>query len=85
MPKKLLIAVFDKKANHYDNFFITNSIAEAIRSFSIASTDPKTNLNMFPDDFELFKLAEVNQDTGVITNVNIEALGLAKTYIKSAE
>lgn len=85
MPKKLLIAVFDKKANHYDNFFITNSIAEAIRSFSIASNDPNTNLNKFPDEFELYKLAEINQDTGIITNVNIEALGLARTYIKTVE
>lgn len=85
MSKKLLIAVFDKKANHYDNFFITNSIAEAIRSFSIASNDPNTNLNKFPEDFELYKLAEINQENGLITNVNIEALGLALTYIKSKE
>lgn len=83
--KKLLIAVFDKKANHYDNFFVTNSIAEAIRSFSIASNDSNTNLNKFPEDFELYKLAEINQENGLITNVNIEALGLAKTYIKTAE
>lgn len=85
MSKKLLIAVFDKKANHYDNFFVTNSIAEAIRSFSIASNDPNTNLNKFPEDFELFKLAEINQENGLITNVNIEGLGLALTYIKSKE
>lgn len=85
MSKKLLIAVFDKKANHYDNFFITNSIAEAIRSFSLASNDPNTNLNKFPEDFELYKLAEINQDSGLITNVNIEALGLALTYIKAKE
>jgi hypothetical protein len=82
MAKQIVFAVFDKQAKLYQNFFFAKSIAEAIRSFTTAVNDPNTQLNQFPDDFELFKVCEINEDTAIVANVEITALGLARTYQK---
>jgi len=82
MAKQIVFAVFDKKANIYQNFFFARSIADAIRSFTTAVNDPNTQLNQFSDDFELFKVCEINDETAIVTNVEISGLGLARTYQK---
>jgi len=79
---KILFAVRDKKAQIYQNFFIANSIAEAIRSFRTAANDKSTQLNQFPEEFELYKICEVDQDTAIVVNQEIVALGLASTYLE---
>jgi len=82
MSKQIVFAVFDKKGSIYQSFFFARSVADAIRSFTTAVNDPNTQLNQFPDDFELYKVCEINDDTAIVSNVEITALGLARTYQK---
>jgi hypothetical protein len=82
MAKQIVFAVFDKQANIYQNFFFSRSIADAIRSFTTAVNDKNTQLNQFPDDFELFKVCEINEESAIVVNIEITALGLARTYQK---
>jgi len=82
MSKQIVFAVFDKKANIYQNFFFSRSIADAIRSFTTAVNDPNTQLNQYSDDFELYKVCEIKDDTAIVSNAEITALGLARTYLK---
>jgi hypothetical protein len=54
----------DNKAGGYMTPFYSLNLQEAIRSFTRAADDSHTNINLFPEDFDLYHLGSFNQDSG---------------------
>lgn len=61
-----VVAVFDKKTGLYDNPFTVRHVGEAIREWDIVRKDEKTKFGKNPADFDLFKIAEFDYQTGNI-------------------
>lgn len=76
-----IYSIYDSKAEAYLplNFFPTK--AAAIRSFSAAAQDPKSDFHKFAQDFTLFELGEWDEQTAkfVIHEAKIP-LGTAVEY-----
>ena len=60
----------DTKAGVYHTPFYTRHEAEAIRMFAGAASDNKTNIWLYPSDFELVKLGEWNDTSGQFENLD---------------
>ena len=66
--KKKLYAIYDKKANNYSEFQWQDINDEcAVRTMSeMVNAVAKNKLNTNPDNYELYRLAEINLETGEI-------------------
>lgn len=64
-----MCAVYDKQTGFYDAPFTTRHIAEASREWQIVKSNDKTKYGKTPQDFELRKIADYNQDTGEVIPV----------------
>lgn len=62
--KRKLFSVYDVKAQFYGNPFLFTHKGEAIRAFMTAANDPQTNINRYPEDYQLFYLGEFDDVTG---------------------
>lgn len=60
----ILCGVYDKKAAFYNYFAVFNNRAEAVRSFTLACNDKDSMLSKFPDDYDLYFIADVDERTG---------------------
>lgn len=67
--QKPMIAVHDKKTGLYDPPFIVRHIGEAIREWDIVTKDNNTKFGKHPSDYELFQIANYNEETGEITHL----------------
>ena len=56
----ILCGVYDKKADFYNYFAVFNNRAEAVRSFTLACRDKDSMLSKFPEDYDLYFLADVD-------------------------
>lgn len=65
MTKKYLYAVKDKKANNFDGYMILENDAQAVRGFAQACEQNQV-FKKWPEDFELYKLAEIHTETATI-------------------
>jgi len=83
-PKKLsnadtstvrLYSIFDKKSKKYAMPFQADSDGVAVRIVTAAAMDPKSNLYVFPEDFELVYLGALGEQSG---NLYSEKLLLAQ-------
>jgi hypothetical protein len=79
-----LYAVFDKKAFAFQNFFFAKNDIEAIRSFQTAVNDPQTQLSQYSSDFELFHVANIDQESAKIYSNIPASLGVASDYIRKS-
>lgn len=61
-------AIRDVKIGAFQNTFLKPTDIEAERDFTSAVNDPRTTLNRYPDDFELWYIAEYTDDTGMYEN-----------------
>ena len=59
-----IFCIRDNKSNVYNLPFFCNSLPAAIRNVSRAVMDETTQLNAFPQDFDLFKLGEYDDEQG---------------------
>jgi hypothetical protein len=59
-----IFAVRDIKSGSYGIPFCHQTIAEAIRDFTRGCNDERLNLNMFPEDFELYFFGGFDQVSG---------------------
>lgn len=60
---------FDKKAGFYDRSLMTfRTQAEALRDCIALASDPqkRSRLSIYPEDFQLWEIATLDDDTGVI-------------------
>lgn len=59
-----LYSVRDVKAEYYGNPFSARNAAEATRSFQQLAEDVKTQVNRYPEEFELWELGAFDVETG---------------------
>lgn len=62
----ILCGVYDKKADFYNYFAVFNNRAEAVRSFTLACRDKDSVLSKFPEDYDLYFLADVDERSGYV-------------------
>ena len=62
----ILCGVYDKKADFYNYFSVFNNRAEAVRSFTLACRDKDSMLSKFPEDYDLYYLADVDERSGYV-------------------
>jgi len=63
----LVYSILDTKAEQYHNPFYAPTRGVAIRQFSEAVNDEKTELYKYPKDFILYEIGTFDGDHGVIT------------------
>lgn len=60
-------AIFDKKSGAYmETMFPARNTAEAIRSVQTTVNDPKTNLYLYPADFQLYLIGDYDPLRGIM-------------------
>lgn len=62
----IIIAVYDRQLDAYMRPFTAQSAGQAIRSFSDEVNRTESELNKHPEDYELHKLAEWDENSGKI-------------------
>lgn len=78
-----LTAIHDKQSETYDNLIMTPSIFNAVRGFMDACKNENSPLAKYAEDFELVKIGEMNNKTGVIVQkYPFEVLVEAKNIVK---
>lgn len=64
---KIALYSLHDRCSGYDAPFSAHSDAEALRFLDLALKDPAPNrVNQCPEDFTLFRVGEMDTDTGVI-------------------
>lgn len=77
----ILVAVLDKKALAFGAVYTSKNESTAIRDFSIACQNPESNLNRFPEDYQLCKLANFDEEQGKIIPCKVpEVLTSAQAF-----
>ncbi|WNK14874.1 MAG: nonstructural protein [Microvirus sp.] len=64
--KKVIVAVKDRAIDAYMNPFTVQHTNAACRAFQDEVNRDKSEMNQHPEDYELYKLAEYNEETGEI-------------------
>lgn len=62
-------SIFDKKANVFVTPFFAWSDAEAVRSFLRLANDSRSDVNMFPDDFALYRNGKFDINNGNVSGI----------------
>lgn len=76
-----LYSVFDKRAQQFQTPFALPAHAHALRSLTaeVRRVDPGNMLNLYPEDFALYHIAEFDPENGSITpflDLVVEAITL---------
>ncbi len=58
-------SIRDTKVNTYNTPFFAKSEDDAVRSFTRLKMDPNSNVNLFPEDFDLYYIGSYTDQTGV--------------------
>lgn len=67
MSQRPIIAVYDKKIGAYESTHVARHIGDAIRDWDHIRKDPATKFGKHPEDFDLFELGTLDEETGIIT------------------
>lgn len=59
-----IYAIRDAKAEVYGSPWYKKTHGEAERDFSTLVNDPKSTVNQYPDDFDLYYVGEYNDESG---------------------
>lgn len=59
-----IFAIYDKKIGQYADIFPVEHKAQATRSFTTLVNREGSNLNDYPEDFDLYYCCEVDMKTG---------------------
>jgi len=62
-----IFSVLDNKTHSYNRPFCETNEIMASRSLQMALADKTIQLSMFPQDFDLYLIGELDEVTGVIT------------------
>jgi len=79
-----IYTIRDSKGEFYGPPFFQKTHGEAERSFHTLVNDPKSNVNTYPEDFDLYHLGEYDDQTGKIRPLDtpshiIKAIALKTT------
>lgn len=64
---KLLISVLDTKAHFFTAPITARTEGEAIRIFTDGINDPQSSLSQHPDDYQLYLIAQFDEQDGVVS------------------
>lgn len=62
----IICGVYDKKADFFISFVVFNNRAEAVRSFTLGCRDKDSMLSKFPEDYELYFIANIDERSGYV-------------------
>jgi len=79
----ILAAVYDRATQAHGPVMTFRTNGEAIRSFAQEAKNAQGQISKSAPDFELWKLADYNEETGDITS-NRERLSRAEDYTQGA-
>lgn len=65
-----IFSIRDQKSEIFNSPFFKTAIGEAERDFQTAVNDPKTTLNKYPQDFDLYLLGEFNDNSGTFESLD---------------
>ena len=57
-------SIYDQKTGVYDRPFLQHTHGEAERNFKQLVNDEKSQVNKFPEDYDLYYLGEYDNNTG---------------------
>jgi len=77
---KNVYSVFDSKASVFAVPFTSVNNLTAIRDFSRAANDPQSDLARFPEDYFLYQVATFDDNSGLISPVQLVNLGSASSF-----
>lgn len=68
--RKPMFCVYDAKTAVFGTPFVQHNENVALRSFERISTDPASDVSMFPDDYHLYKIGEYDDDAGLVDPIS---------------
>lgn len=78
--QQLVFSIYDTKAAIYSSPWLSPTKGAAIRAFSDNVNDVQSPFYRHPDDYILFQLGVFDDNTGEITMIEPENLGVASTF-----
>lgn len=63
---KKIFTIYDQKAEMHDPVFLKLTVGQALRDFTDAAQDQKTQLGQHPEDFTLMEIGVFNSQSGMI-------------------
>lgn len=76
-----MYAIFDTKADMYNQPFMFTTNGQAIRAFSDLACDTNSFISKHPDDYRLYRIGTFDDATGLLEPCRPEPLGMATEYI----
>lgn len=70
--KLAMVAVKDKKTGLFDPPFLVRHPNEAVREFQLITKKTETKFGQHPEDFDLYHLADYNEDSGDFENFEVK-------------
>lgn len=64
-----IYSIYDKKSVCHKSQFFAQSDADAVRTLARITNDSRSDVNMFPDDFALYCLGELNINDGSLSGI----------------
>lgn len=78
-----MFSIYDAKAEAFSQPFFVPTKGLAIRSFTDAANDPKTNIHLYPEDYTLFELGEFDDAKALFVPLSTpNPIGLAIEFKK---
>ena len=78
-----MVSVYDEKAKAYMPVMCYSQIGQARRAFYDAVEDPSTGLGKHPEDYKLYRLGYIDDNTGVITSIEPAELLASATDVRN--
>lgn len=63
-------SIRDQKGETFNTPFFKTTHGEAERDFRTVTNDPKSTLNQYPEDFDLYYLGEYDTNKGTFTSLD---------------
>lgn len=60
-------SIWDKKAVTFGQMFPSHTLGTAERSFKDSMSNPDSPHSKYPDDFSLYLILEIDEDTGMVS------------------
>lgn len=87
---KVIVTVKDSKADCYGPLITLGTLPEAIRSFQQLVRDTKSQINMYPDDYDMYQVATWDDQTGKLEAFDtphhiVKAIQMTEQSLNGAE
>ena len=82
---KKMFAIKDVKMNIYMEPWFRRDVPLAIRDFRQIANDDKNQINQYPQDFELWELGQLDDETGEFKSPSKHCLCQATSVVRKIE